>query len=216
MTTVLLVTPSRAADPLPELTLLPYKLVVAAPTDQILTASASAALVVIDARSDLPAAKMVCTLFATAGVGVPRLAVLAEGGLPTFSAEWGCADFVVDGAAPAEYDARLRVLTAPIEAGTDLVTVGGLTIDEAGYSATLDGELLDLTYTEFELLKYLAAHPGRVFSREHLLTEVWGYDYYGGTRTVDVHVRRLRAKLGPEHEALIGTVRNVGYRFAVK
>ena len=74
---------------------------------------------------------------------------------------------------------------------------------------------LDLTFKEFELLKYLAQHPGRVFSREQLLQEVWGYDYYGGTRTVDVHVRRLRAKLGTEHEQLIGTVRNVGYRFVL-
>jgi DNA-binding response OmpR family regulator len=73
--------------------------------------------------------------------------------------------------------------------------------------------VLDLTFKEFELLKYLAQHPGRVFSRQQLLSEVWGYDYFGGTRTVDVHVRRLRAKLGPEHETLIGTVRNVGYRF---
>jgi DNA-binding winged helix-turn-helix (wHTH) protein len=73
--------------------------------------------------------------------------------------------------------------------------------------------VLDLTFKEFELLKFLAQHPGRVFSRAHLLQEVWGYDYFGGTRTVDVHVRRLRAKLGTEHEALIGTVRNVGYRF---
>src|SRR5664280_2792142 len=74
---------------------------------------------------------------------------------------------------------------------------------------------LDLTFKEFELLKYLAQHPGRVFSRAQLLQEVWGYDYYGGTRTVDVHVRRLRAKLGAEHEALIGTVRHVGYKFVV-
>jgi DNA-binding winged helix-turn-helix (wHTH) protein len=69
-----------------------------------------------------------------------------------------------------------------------------------------------LTYKEFELLKYLAQHAGRVFTRAQLLQEVWGYDFFGGTRTVDVHVRRLRAKLGPEHEALIGTVRNVGYK----
>ena len=72
---------------------------------------------------------------------------------------------------------------------------------------------LDLTFKEFELLRYLATHAGRVFTRAQLLQEVWGYDYYGGTRTVDVHVRRLRAKLGLEYEALIGTVRNVGYRF---
>jgi DNA-binding response OmpR family regulator len=73
---------------------------------------------------------------------------------------------------------------------------------------------LDLTYKEFELLRFLSTHPSRVFTREQLLSEVWGYDYFGGTRTVDVHVRRLRAKLG-EMEQLIGTVRNVGYRFNV-
>jgi len=90
-----------------------------------------------------------------------------------------------------------------------------VSIDEATYTARVRGRVLDLTYKEFELLKYLAQHPGRVFSRAQLLQEVWGYDYYGGTRTVDVHVRRLRAKLSVEHEALIGTVRNVGYRFVI-
>src|SRR5260370_39907038 len=86
-------------------------------------------------------------------------------------------------------------------------------IDEATYSARLRGRVLELTFKEFELLKFLAQQPGRVFTGSQLLQEVWGYDYFGGTRTVDVHVRRLRAKLGAEHEALIGTVRNVGYRF---
>ncbi|MGH3448422.1 MAG: winged helix-turn-helix domain-containing protein, partial [Nocardioidaceae bacterium] len=83
------------------------------------------------------------------------------------------------------------------------------------YTARLGAQKLDLTFKEFELVRHLAQHPGRVFTREQLLQEVWGHDYFGGTRTVDVHVRRLRAKLGPEHEALIGTVRNVGYRFVV-
>ena len=90
-----------------------------------------------------------------------------------------------------------------------------MVVDDASYTAKLGGRSLDLTFKEFELLKYLAQHPGRVFSRQQLLQEVWGYDYFGGTRTVDVHVRRLRAKLGPEHETLIGTVRNVGYRFVI-
>ena len=90
---------------------------------------------------------------------------------------------------------------------------GDLSVDEATYSAKLKGRVLDLTFKEFELLRFFATHPSRVFTREQLLSEVWGYDYFGGTRTVDVHVRRLRAKLGPEHESLIGTVRNVGYRF---
>jgi len=92
------------------------------------------------------------------------------------------------------------------------VSLGELVIDEGTYTARLRGRPLDLTYKEFELLKYLAQHAGRVFTRAQLLHEVWGYDFFGGTRTVDVHVRRLRAKLGPEYEALIGTVRNVGYK----
>jgi DNA-binding response OmpR family regulator len=96
-----------------------------------------------------------------------------------------------------------------------LVKAGELTIDPDTYAAKLKGQPLDLTYKEFELLKFLAQHPGRVFTRDQLLREVWGYDYFGGTRTVDVHVRRLRAKLGSEYESMIGTVRQVGYKFVV-
>ena len=81
------------------------------------------------------------------------------------------------------------------------------------YQAAIDNRPIDLTYMEYELLKFLVQQPGRVFTRETLLTEVWGYEYYGGARTVDVHVRRLRAKLGEEHAGLITTVRSVGYRF---
>ena len=92
-----------------------------------------------------------------------------------------------------------RAVVAVAEA-PDEIRSGELAIDEATYAARLRGRVLDLTFKEFELLKYLAQHPGRVFTRAQLLQEVWGYDYFGGTRTVDVHVRRLRAKLGPEHE----------------
>ena len=94
-----------------------------------------------------------------------------------------------------------------------VIRAGELNIDPDTYAAKLKGRPLDLTYKEFELLKFLAQHPGRVFTRDQLLREVWGYDYFGGTRTVDVHVRRLRAKLGEEHASLISTVRSVGYRF---
>jgi DNA-binding response OmpR family regulator len=96
-----------------------------------------------------------------------------------------------------------------------VIRSGEVTVDEASYTAKIGGRHLDLTFKEFELLKYLVQHPGRVFTRDQLLQEVWGYDYFGGTRTVDVHVRRLRAKLGPDNETLIGTVRNVGYRFVL-
>ena len=211
MAHVLLITPST--EPYPPLTLLPHQVSVKTPKDQVLTESASCDVVIIDARTDLVSAKNVCQMFYTAGVAVPRLAILCDGALAIYSSDWGCDDFLMEQAGPAELDARLRILTSSDEESAARVEVGGLMIDEAAYSMSLDGDPLDLTYTEFELLKYLALHPGRVFSREQLLAEVWGYDYYGGTRTVDVHVRRLRAKLGPEHESLIGTVRNVGYRF---
>lgn len=142
--------------------------------------------------------------------------VLAEGGLIAVAGDWGLDDMVLPGAGPAEIDARLRLLAArhaPAgDGGGGMVVVGELGIDEETYVARVRGRPLDLTYKEFELLKYLCRHPGRVFSRAQLLHEVWGYDYFGGTRTVDVHVRRLRAKLGPDHESLIGTVRNVGYK----
>ena len=96
-----------------------------------------------------------------------------------------------------------------------MIRSGEVIVDDATYTAKIGKRHLDLTFKEFELLKFLAQHPGRVFSRQQLLQEVWGYDYFGGTRTVDVHVRRLRAKLGPDNETLIGTVRNVGYRFVI-
>ena len=123
---------------------------------------------------------------------------------------------VLNTAGPAEVDARIRLAAGrtPHNEPSPTIRAAGVVIDEASYSAKVHGKPLDLTYKEFELLRFLAAHPSRVFTREQLLSEVWGYDYFGGTRTVDVHVRRLRAKLG-DQESLIGTVRNVGYRFNV-
>ena len=104
---------------------------------------------------------------------------------------------------------------ANLDPEAHVIRSGEVVVDEATYTAKIGGRPLDLTFKEFELLKFLAQHPGRVFSRQQLLQEVWGYDYFGGTRTVDVHVRRLCAKLGVENETLIGTVRNVGYRFVL-
>ena len=97
--------------------------------------------------------------------------------------------------------------------GPELVEYGPLVLNLETYQAVIGGRPLDLTYMEYELLKFLAQHPGKVFTREILLSRVWGYEYYGGARTVDVHIRRLRAKLGEEHANLIQTVRSVGYRF---
>ena len=89
---------------------------------------------------------------------------------------------------------------------------GPLVIDLERYTVTVDGEVVDLTYKEYELLRFLATNPGKPFTREALLNQVWGYDYYGGSRTVDVHIRRIRAKI-ERHEPFIETLRNVGYRF---
>ncbi len=198
---------------LPVLSLLPHELTVVAADTQALTEAARCDVVVLDGRTDLAGARMMTRLFSSSGSTVPLLLVLAESGLAAVSADWGLSDVIIETAGLAEFEARLRLLVSAA-ANDGLISSGGIVIDEAAYSAVKDGEPLDLTYTEFELLKYLVQHPGRVFSREHLLADVWGYDYYGGTRTVDVHIRRLRAKLGPEHESLIGTVRNVGYRFS--
>ena len=144
--------------------------------------------------------------------------VMAEGGMAAVSPDWEVADVVLDSAGPAEVDARIRLVLgrANAEAPVDArISAAGVVIDEASYSARINGKPLDLTFKEFALLKFLTGNPGRVFTRDQLLSEVWGYDYFGGTRTVDVHIRRLRAKLGPELEAIIGTVRNVGYRFTL-
>jgi len=214
MAVVLLIT-SKASLFLP-LTHLPHQVVTITPRDQVLSASAACDIVLVDARTDVVSAKKLCQMFKTAGVVVPRVAILAEDGLTAYSRDWGCEDFLMDSITATELATRLRILTASGHDADTRIAIGPLVIDEAAYSVWLDHAPLDLTYTEFELLKYLATHPGRVFSRDQLLTEVWGYDYYGGTRTVDVHVRRLRAKLGSEHESLIGTVRNVGYRFTAK
>lgn len=124
-------------------------------------------------------------------------------------------DFCLDPFHPRELEARLRHLfwRAGTGAAPELVEYAGLVLNLETYQAAVDGEPIDLTYMEYELLKFLAQHPGKVFTRETLLSRVWGYEYYGGARTVDVHIRRLRAKLGEEHASLISTVRSVGYRF---
>jgi two-component system, OmpR family, alkaline phosphatase synthesis response regulator PhoP len=124
-------------------------------------------------------------------------------------------DFCLNPFHPRELEARLRHLFWRSGSGSrpELVEYSGLVLNLETYQAAIDGQPLDLTYMEYELLKFLAQHPGKVFTRETLLSRVWGYEYYGGARTVDVHIRRLRAKLGEEHAGLISTVRSVGYRF---
>ncbi len=124
-------------------------------------------------------------------------------------------DFCLTPLVTGELAARLAHLFWRTGRGTrpELVEYGPLVLNLETYQAVVASRPLDLTYMEYELLKFLATHPGRVFTRETLLSRVWGYEYYGGARTVDVHIRRLRAKLGEEHANLIATVRSVGYRF---
>ena len=209
-------TPSSAV--LPGLELLSHHIKVMSPEPTVLITAPEVDVILIDGRTDLPAVRSLCRLLETTGNASPVILITTEGGLAAVNHEWGLTDVLLVDASPAEIEVRIRLATTKVETPNGLessneIKAGELSIDESSYSAKLRGRTLDLTFKEFELLKFLAQHPGRVFSRDQLLREVWGYDYFGGTRTVDVHVRRLRAKLGPENENLIGTVRNVGYRY---
>ncbi len=221
MATLLLLTNALqpSAEVLPALGLLLHQVKVAPAEAAALLDAPPCDAVIVDGRRELSHARSLTRLIRTTGIDVPLLLVTTEGGLAAVTVEWGLDDVLLDSAGPAEVEARLRLVSGRLallrggDGSSAEIQAGDLTIDEAAYSAHVGQRTLDLTFKEFELVKYLAQHPGRVFTRAQLLQEVWGYDYFGGTRTVDVHVRRLRAKLGPEHEHLIGTVRNVGYRF---
>lgn len=146
---------------------------------------------------------------------VPIVVVVGRADLDRFAWAELADEFLYPGAPEAEIRLRLELLRRRAGTGEgSTVRLGPIALDVDSYQVTAQGRPLDLTYKEFELLRYLAERPGRVFTRPALLREVWGYDFYGGTRTVDVHIRRLRAKLGPELEQLIETVRGVGYRAA--
>lgn len=211
-----------SVEVLPALALLPHQVKVIPAEASALIDAPRADAVLVDGRHDLAQVRSLTRVIRTTGVECPLLLILTEGGLAVAAADWGMDDVILTTAGPAELDARLRLAMGRIAAASDddgdrhVISSSGLVIDDATYTAKLEGRTLDLTFKEFELLKFLAQHPGRVFTRQQLLQEVWGYDYFGGTRTVDVHVRRLRAKLGTDHETLIGTVRNVGYRFVAQ
>jgi len=210
-----------SADVLPALGLLQHDVRILPAEASVLVDAPITDCIIIDARRDLPTAKSFTKLITTTGVSTPLIVITTEGGLSAINADWGITDVILDTAGPAEVDARIRIVIGK-DAITQLaknpslkeIRSGDVVIDEDSYTAKIKGRTLDLTFKEFELLKYLAQHPGRVFSRSQLLQEIWGYDYFGGTRTVDVHIRRLRSKLGPEFESVIDTVRNVGYRFS--
>jgi DNA-binding response OmpR family regulator len=221
---------TSAKDPatvLPALSLLSYRVRVLPLDAASLVKLPEQTVLFVDACDDLVGAKTLCNLLKASGLNTPIILILTEGGFTVINNDWGLTDLVVSSASPAEVETRLRLVSErinqlqpptqqepkQIQTFNGQIRSGDLVVDPNNYTARLHGKPIDLAYKEFELLKYLVQHPGRVFTRAQLLQEVWGYDYYGGTRTVDVHIRRLRAKLGGEYEYLIGTVRNVGYRF---
>jgi DNA-binding response OmpR family regulator len=146
---------------------------------------------------------------------LPVLAVATPALLSGLTPEVGFNDFLVEPFSPEEVEARVRMVRYRMRhvGADDVVEVGPLRLHLAAYQAAVDGRMMDLTHLEFELLKFLATHRGTVYTRDMLLSLVWGEDYYWGTRTVDVHIRRLRAKLSEQHANVIQTVRGVGYRF---
>ena len=145
-------------------------------------------------------------------VGLPMMVITAPDQMVLMESASGITDFLVEPVNPVEVRLRLMRLVRS-EPGTDVIRFKELELNPLTYQALLGDDPMDLTYMEYELLRFLVDNPVRVWSREQLLSRVWGYEYYGGARTVDVHVRRLRAKLGEERSSWITTVRSVGYRF---
>lgn len=201
------------------LPLLSHELALVPAESKSIRTLASADVAIIDVTgSNLLAARDFCRAVAAAHPELPVVVAIAETSLIALDSSWAADDFLMPGSTPVEIDARLRLLMSrhpvPVDQAEDsqVAAIGRLVVDEVTYVARIGSKPLDLTYKEFELLHFLVKHAGRVFSREQLLQDVWGYDYFGGARTVDVHVRRLRAKLGREYEGVIATVRNVGYK----
>jgi DNA-binding response OmpR family regulator len=182
---------------------------------EIAMAKGAPGTVVVDARGDVSLSALLHIVREQPGLEeVPIIGILSESALsslplPTMD------DFILDPVSIPEL--VVRILTRLVNFQTpdeiNVARAGRLEVDVDNYKARIGSKTLDLTYKEFELLRFLVTHQGRVFTREALLNRVWGYDYFGGARTVDVHIRRLRSKLGP-HQSLIETVRNVGYRFS--
>ena len=174
-----------------------------------------AEVLIVDAEANPEQAYRLVRVLAASETLVPTVVVVARADLERFAWADVADDFVHSGTPSGEMRVRLAMLARRTGgAGDATIRLGPLSMNTDTYQVLVAGRVLDLTYKEFELLRFLLQRPSRVFTRAELLSEVWGYNFYGGTRTVDVHVRRLRAKLGPEHEGLIQTVRGVGYRAA--
>jgi DNA-binding response OmpR family regulator len=173
------------------------------------------ATIVADAEPNPEHTFHLLTALAATDATTPVIVVLARADLERFAWAEVADDMVQSGTSAAELRIRLAMVSRRTGgAGEAVIRLGPLSINTESYQVIVSGRVLDLTYKEFELLRFLIQRPARVFTRGELLQQVWGYNFYGGTRTVDVHVRRLRAKLGSEHEGLIQTVRGVGYRAA--
>ena len=167
---------------------------------------------IIDARTDLAAARGVCRRLSANAPAVAVVAVVAPADFVAVDVDWHFDDVMLPTAPADELQARLRLAITRRRSALDgTLKFGDLLLHPASFTASLRGEDLGLTLTEFKLLYFLAEHAGRAFSRTRLMREVWGYDCNGRVRTIDVHVRRLRAKLGTEHESMVDTVRGVGY-----
>lgn len=147
--------------------------------------------------------------------GTPVFAILPEDGIRLLDSLPGLGDFIVTPFNGAEFVARVKALLKKVipTDSDDLMKIGDLVIDVNRYEVLLNGSKVELTFKEYELLKFLASNKGCVYSRDQLLDKIWGYDYYGGTRTVDVHIRRLRSKIEDRKHTFIETLRNIGYKF---
>ncbi|MBW0014025.1 response regulator transcription factor [Mycobacterium sp.] len=172
----------------------------------------AADVAIVDARADLEAARAACRRLASCAPATAVVAVVEPTNSASVGVDWHCDDVLLPTTGSDELQARLRTaITRKRTALDGTLNFGDLVLHPASFTGALGGKDLALTLTEFKLLHFLVQHAGRAFSRTRLMHEAWGYDCNGRVRTVDVHVRRLRAKLGAEHESMIDTVRGVGY-----
>lgn len=172
----------------------------------------AADVAIVDARTDVAAAQRACRRLTASAPAIAVVAVVTPADVVSVDVDWGVDDVLLPAASPDELQARLRLaVTRRRNAIAGTLKFGDLDLHPASFTGSLCGKDLELTLTEFRLLNFLVQHAGRAFTRTRLIHEVWGYDCNGRVRTVDVHVRRLRAKLGPENESMINTVRGVGY-----
>jgi DNA-binding response OmpR family regulator len=180
--------------------------------DDLVTAELGEAAMLVIELGDEPMRRLRHLEAINEDVGLPTLVVADPSSLPLIERAKGVTDFVLEPLDPVELGVRLRRQIQTVEAD-EILRFKDLELNPLTYQASLDNRPIDLTYMEYELLRFLVENQGRVWSRQQLLSKVWGYDYYGGARTVDVHIRRVRAKLGEERASWITTVRSVGYRF---